>query len=87
MDLEVELAAGIFVGGGSIEGTAQISIDDAGRIRHKRILDITRIRVDLIGLEEITGPKKSVFLNLAAELTDLENPPPYNMVESRSNIP
>ena len=83
VDLELELAAGLFVGGGSIEGTAQISIDNADRIRHKRTLDIARISVDLIGLEETTGSKKSVFLNLATELIDLENPPPYNMVASQ----
>ena len=86
VDLELELAAGLFVGGGSIEGTAQISIDDADRIRHKRTPDIARISVDLIGLEEMTGSKKSVFLNLATELIDSENPPPYNMVESQGQI-
>jgi len=42
--------------------------------------------VDLIGLEEMTGSKKSVFLNLAIELIGLENPPPYNMVESQDQI-
>lgn len=86
VDLELELAAGLFVGGGSIEGTVQISIDDAERIRHKRTLDIARISVDLIGLEEITGSKRSVFLNLATELIDSENPPPYNMIESQDHI-
>jgi hypothetical protein len=86
VDLELILAAGLFVRGGSIEGTAQISIDDADRIRHKRTLDIASISVDLIGLEEMTGSKKSVFLNLAAELIGSENPPPYNMVESQDQI-
>ena len=84
--LELELAAGLFVGGGSVEGTAQISIDDADRIRHKRTLDIASISVDLIGLEEMTGSKKSIFWNPATELIDSENPPPYNMVESQDQI-
>lgn len=86
MGLELELAAGLFVGGGSIEGAAQLSIDDADRIRHKRTLDIASISVDLIGLEEMTGSKKLVFLNLATELIDSENPPPYNMVDSQDQI-
>lgn len=42
--------------------------------------------MDLIGLEETSGPKKSVFLNLATELIDSENPPPYNMVEDQDQI-
>lgn len=86
MDLELELAAGLFVGGGSIEGIAQISIDGADRIWHKRTLDIASISVDLIGLEEMTGSKKSIFWNPATELIDSENPPPYNMVESQDQI-
>ena len=84
---DLELAAGLFVGGGSIEGTVQISIDDAGRIRHKRTLDIAKISVDLISLEEMTGSKKWVVLNLATELIDSENPSPYNMVESQDQYP
>ena len=49
-------------------------------------LDIARISVDLISLKEMTGSKKSVFLNLATELIDSENPPPYNMVENQDQI-
>lgn len=86
VDLELELAVRLFVGGRSIEGTAQISTDDADRVRYKRTLSIVRIPVDPIGLEEMTGSKKSVFLNLATELIGSENPPPYNMVESQDQI-
>lgn len=38
--------------------------------------------MDLIGLEEMTGSRKSVFLDLATEIIGLENPPPYNIVKT-----
>ncbi|KAF2757872.1 hypothetical protein EJ05DRAFT_438960, partial [Pseudovirgaria hyperparasitica] len=86
INIEIHLGASLYVGGGTIEGTARISIDDAERIRHKRALALARISVDLVGIEEITGAKKSVFLNLATELVDPENPPPHGMVESLKQI-
>ncbi|KAF2009159.1 hypothetical protein BU24DRAFT_497355 [Aaosphaeria arxii CBS 175.79] len=84
--LGVDLAAGIFVGGGSVEGTVQIVVDDAERIRHRRTLDIARISIDLLGLEEMCGNRRSVFLNLANELIDDANPPPQSMVDSQEQI-
>jgi hypothetical protein len=86
IELGLDLSAGIFVGGGSIEGTAQINVDDAERIRHRRTLDIARISIDLLGLEEMSSNRRSVFLNLANELIDEENPPPQNMVDSQVQI-
>ncbi|CAI6333080.1 unnamed protein product [Periconia digitata] len=84
--LELDLSAGIFVGGGSVEGTVQIKIDEADRIRHRRALAIGRISIDLLGLEEASGNRRAVFLNLATELIDDDNPPPPNMVEHRDQI-
>lgn len=86
VELGLDLSAGIFVGGGSIEGTVQINVDDAERIRHRRTLDIARISIDLLGLEEMSGNRRSVFLNLANELIDEDNPPPQNMVDSQEQI-
>jgi hypothetical protein len=86
IELGLDLLAGIFVGGGSIEGTVQIVVDDAERIRHRRILDIARISIDLIGLEEMSRNRRSVFLNLATELIDGQNPPPANMVDTQEPI-
>ncbi|KAF1999804.1 hypothetical protein P154DRAFT_436319 [Amniculicola lignicola CBS 123094] len=83
VEVGLDLSAGIFVGGGSIEGTAQITVDDAERIRHRRTLDIARISIDLLGLEEMVGNRRSVFLNLATELIDGANPPPQNMVDTQ----
>jgi hypothetical protein len=86
IELGLDLSAGIFVGGGSIEGTVQIHVDDAERIRHRRTLDIARISIDLLGIEEMTSNRRSIFLNLATELIDQDNPPPTNMVMSRDPI-
>lgn len=61
-------------------------MDDADRHRHKRGIALNRISVDLLGVEEMTGGKRSVFLNLASELLDAENPPPRNMVESPKQL-
>jgi hypothetical protein len=83
IELGLDLSAGIFVGGGSIEGTVQIKVDDAERIRHRRTLDIARISVDLLGLEEMSGNRRAVFLNLATELIDEHNPPPANMIDTQ----
>ena len=82
----LDLSAGIFVGGGSIEGTVQINIDDAERIRHRRTQDIARISIDLLGIEEMSGNRRRVFLNLATELIDEDNPPPQHMVYDQKPI-
>jgi hypothetical protein len=86
IELGLDLLAGIFVGGSSIEGMAHINVDDAERIRHRRTLDIARISIDLLGLEEMSGNRRSVFLNLATELIDGQNPPPANMVDTQEPI-
>jgi hypothetical protein len=74
------------VGGSSIEGTVQINIDDAERIRHRKTLAIARTSIDLLGIEEMMGNRRFVFLNIATELMDEENPPPQNMVDSQNQI-
>jgi hypothetical protein len=63
-----------------------IEVDEAERIRHRRTLDIARISIDLLRLEEMSGNRRSVFLNLATELIDEQNPPPANMVYSQEPI-
>lgn len=86
VSIDLHLSASLFVGGGSIEGHVRMNVDDAERIRHKRAVALGRISVDLLGVEEMAGPKRWAFLNLATELVDAENPPPHNMVESLKQI-
>ena len=83
---DLQLAASLFVGGGSIEGSVRVVVDEAERIRHKKTLAIARISVDLVGVEEASGGRKSIFLNLATELLDIDNPPPRTMVDSENQI-
>jgi hypothetical protein len=86
MSAELHLGANLFVGGGSIEGHVRIIVNEIERARHKRQLAINRISIDLLGVEEVTGPKRGVFLNLTTELIDFQNPPPHQMVESLKQI-
>ncbi|EUC49399.1 hypothetical protein COCMIDRAFT_84733 [Bipolaris oryzae ATCC 44560] len=86
IELGLDLSAGVFVGGGCIEGTVQIDIDDAERVRHRRTLDIAQISIDLLGIEEASGNRRAVFLSLATELIGKENPPPQNMVDTQESI-
>ena len=83
---DLQLAASIFVGGGSIEGSVRVVVDEAERIRHKKSLAIARVSIDLVGVEEASGGRRSIFLNLATELIDRENPPPSTMVDSERQI-
>lgn len=83
---DIQLHAPLFVGGGSLEGNIRITIEDAERQRHKRALAIARISVDLLGVEEMWNAKRDIFMNLATELIDSENPPPENMVDLEKQI-
>ncbi|KAH7047546.1 hypothetical protein B0J12DRAFT_126393 [Macrophomina phaseolina] len=80
--VDIQLGAPLFVGGGSLEGNIRISIEDAERQRHKRALAIARISVDLLGIEEMWNAKRDIFMDLATEVIDSENPPPKNMVDT-----
>lgn len=86
ISVDLHTSASLFVGGGSIEGHVRLNVDDAERVRHKRAIALGRVSVDLLGVEEMSGPRRFVFLNLATELVDAENPPPQNMVESLKQI-
>lgn len=86
VNISLDLSANLFVGGGSVDGTAQINVDDADRTRHRQRLDIARISIDLLGIEEMSGNRRYVFRNLARELISEDNPPPQSMVSSQEQI-
>jgi len=86
LQAELQIGASLFAGGGSIEGHVRVVMSDLERIRHKRQMAISRISIDLLGVEEMSGGRRSVFLNLATELIDGRNPPPREMVESLLQI-
>ncbi|OJD36332.1 arrestin-like protein [Diplodia corticola] len=86
ISVDIQLAAPLFVGGGSLEGNVRIIVEDAERQRHKRALAIARISVDLLGVEEMWNGKRDIFMDLATELVDSDNPPPENMVDSVKQV-
>lgn len=79
--LELQIAAPIFVGGGSVEGYVRVTVDDNERVRHRRSLSIGAISVDLLGFEEMGSSRRSTFLALGTELIDGCHPPPATMVQ------
>ena len=86
VSVELQVGAGLFVGGSSIEGYVRVTIEDIERLRRRRELAIARISIDLLGVEELSSSKRFVFLNLATELLDSDNPPPHNMVDSLKQL-
>lgn len=81
--LDLQVAAPLFVGGGSIEGCVRLTVDEAQRVRHRKPLDIGRLSVDLLGVEEVSGNRRSIFLSLGSELFDDDHPPPADMIDSQ----
>jgi len=59
------MAASLFVGGGSIEGYVRVTVEETDHSKNKRQLVIARISADILGMEEKSGGRRSVFLNLA----------------------
>jgi hypothetical protein len=86
LTVELQVGSSLFVGGASIDGNVRITINELERSRHRRQLAISRISIDLLGVEEASGGKRAIFLNLASELINSDNPPPYGMVESLKQI-
>jgi len=82
----LQVAAPLFVGGSSVEGSVRIIVDEADRGRHRKTLTLERVSVDLLGIEELSGSKRNVFLSLGNELVDFAHPPPEDLVESQQTV-
>ena len=87
LKVDLQISAPLFVGGSSVEGVVRIVVDEAERTRYRKSLTLERLCVDLLGVEELSGVKRHVFLALGNELVDLGHPPPSYMVESTDPIP
>nr|POF15217.1 uncharacterized protein CFP56_42106 [Quercus suber] len=81
VEIELQIKASVFVGGGTIEGSVKIVVDGNKNIRHREMLRLCSISVDLLGYEEVGG-RRAPFIALGTELIDAKHPPPNNMVES-----
>ncbi|KAI5221528.1 hypothetical protein E4T46_05118 [Aureobasidium subglaciale] len=78
---DLQIAAPLFVGGGTVEGFVRVIVDEADKSRNKKSLTLGRIAVDLVGTEETSSNRKAIFLSLGTELIDSTHPPPRNMIE------
>ncbi|KAG9840097.1 hypothetical protein KCU98_g9438, partial [Aureobasidium melanogenum] len=79
--VDLQIAAPLFVGGGTVEGFVRVIVDEADKSRIKKSLTLGRIAVDLVGTEETSNNRKAIFLSLGTELIDSTHPPPRNMIE------
>lgn len=79
--LNLRVSAPLFVGGGSVEGRVELTVDDGDRSKSRRSLGIGTISVDLLGFEDLSASRKAIFLSLGSELVDTRHPPPANMIE------
>ncbi|KAL9085241.1 MAG: hypothetical protein Q9165_007675 [Trypethelium subeluteriae] len=65
--LELLVGAPLFVGGGNVEGNVRVIPLDT-EWRRTQIAMLESVSVDLVGVEELSGARRSVFLNLSTEL-------------------
>lgn len=86
LGLDVRVSAPLFMGGGAIEGRLHMNIDGGpkGKTPKGKDLSIGRISMDVLGVEEVSNSKRAIFLTLAGELLDDDNPPPATMLASIS---
>ncbi|ETI27699.1 hypothetical protein G647_00148 [Cladophialophora carrionii CBS 160.54] len=88
VELSISLPSPLCVGGGTVEGQLTIQVDGGVARKPKtKPMYITRACVDVIGVEEISDGRRWVFLSLATELFDKENPPPPSLVTSQHPQP
>lgn len=84
--LDLLTVSPLFVGGSTVEGTIRIVIDEAERTRHRKTLTMERLQIDLIGVEEVSGGRRHVFIDLGNELVDAAHPPPEEMIQAHQSL-
>lgn len=84
VDMTVRLPSPLFVGGGTIEGQIILKVDmNAANKSKLKPMHISKLSVDIIGVEEVSDGRRWIFLSLATELFDLAHPPPPSLVSSQ----
>jgi Arrestin (or S-antigen), C-terminal domain len=86
VDMNLQTPAPLFVGGGTIEGHLLLTIDGGGSARKSKPkpLSISRLSIDVVGVEEVTDGRRWIFLSLATELFDKQHPPPISLVTTQT---
>ena len=84
LQMTVHLPSPLFVGGGTVEGHVSLEVDGSMSATKKRSkpMSITRLCIDVIGVEEVNDGRRWVFLSLGSELFDESHPPPPALVRS-----
>ena len=88
VELSVSVPSPLFVGGGTVEGHLAIEVDSAiPRKPRTKPIYISKASLDVIGVEEVNDGRRWVFLSLATDLLDKNNPPPPSLVTSQHPQP
>ena len=84
IEIGVHLPSPLFVGGGTVEGYVSFTVDNAVLVTRKKLkaLTLSRLSVDIIGVEEVSDGKRWAFLALGTELFDESHPPPGSVIDS-----
>lgn len=84
VEMNLQTSAPLFVGGGTIEGKVSLIVDGgSGRKTKLNPLFISRLSVDVVGVEEVSDGRRWIFLSLASELLDEQHPPPASLVATQ----
>jgi hypothetical protein len=86
VDMTVRLPSPLFVGGGTIEGQITLKVDmNAANKSKLKPMHISKLSVDIIGVEEVSDGRRWIFLSLATELFDQAHPPPPSLVSAKTS--
>ena len=85
LDFSVHLPSPLFVGGGTIEGQIKLNVHEDTKKSKSRSISISRLSIDVIGVEEVNDGRRWVFLSLGSELFDENHPPPPALISSRKS--
>lgn len=86
VELGLYLPSPLFVGGRTVEGHISLTVDGATLMSRKKMkpISISRLSVDVIGVEEVSDGRRWAFLALGTDLFDEDNPPPNSLIDGRS---
>ena len=86
LEMGAHLPSRLFVGGGTVEGHISLIVDNAILVSRKKLkpVSISRLSVDIIGVEEVNDGRRWTFLALGTDLFDETHPPPSGLIDGRS---
>ena len=85
LEISVHLPSPMFVGGGTIEGHIKLEVHEDTKKNRSKPISISRLSLDVIGVEEVNDGRRWVFLSLGSELFDQDHSPPPVLLDSRDS--